>query len=155
MYWQYSICILCRNLSYHVPCQGDGARFVCLLHRINCIPHSCCNGHADYWVGDTSTSLVMCWRRCNRWKFYLVFVCCSFAAFVFTYFCIPEVSDANSLYKVQHLTWCIQTARLSLEEINAIFGDTVVVDLTNATMEEKAKVDAAVLEKTMEEHVEG
>ena len=36
-----------------------------------------------------------------------------------------------------------------------IFGDTVIIDITNAAAEEKAKLDAAVLEKSTEELVEG
>ena len=46
-----------------------------------------------------------------------------------------------------------QTARLSLEEINAIFGDKVVVNLTNATAEEKARIDEEIVaEKTGHDH---
>jgi DNA polymerase III delta subunit len=41
----------------------------------------------------------------------------------------------------------VQTANLSLEEINAIFGDTVIVNLTNATDQEKKELDEALEEK--------
>lgn len=47
-----------------------------------------------------------------------------------------------------------QTARLSLEEINSLFGDTVVVNLTSATAEEKAHIDEIIAEKARGEHVD-
>jgi len=54
------------------------------------------------------------------------------------------------------MTW--KTANISLEEINAIFGDEVVVDITHATAEEKRKLDEVIEEKAAEivtsEHVE-
>ncbi|CAK7228951.1 hypothetical protein SCUCBS95973_007056 [Sporothrix curviconia] len=70
------------------------------------------------------------------WRFYLVFVVCSFVAFVLAYFFVVE------------------TARLSLEEINEVFGDTVVINLTNATAEERAQIDEVIAEKARGEHVD-
>jgi hypothetical protein len=40
-----------------------------------------------------------------------------------------------------------QTARLSLEEINEVFGDRTVINLTNATEEEKKRIDETIKEK--------
>ncbi len=86
-------------------------------------------------------------------------MCCSFVAFILTYFFVDEVSSLPDPSSSRRLPPCAvshtkQTARLSLEEISAIFGDTVVVSLTNATAEEKARIDAAIVEKSAHEHID-
>ncbi|OAL30531.1 hypothetical protein AYO20_08750 [Fonsecaea nubica] len=63
------------------------------------------------------------------WKFYLVFISCSFVAVVLTYFFVPE------------------TAGLSLEEVNELFGEKVLVNLTHASEAERNDIDRAIEEK--------
>lgn len=57
------------------------------------------------------------------WKYYLVIICWSAFFLPCIYFFWPE------------------TARLSLEEIGKNFGDEVAVHITDATDEEKARLD--------------
>ncbi|KAI1618363.1 hypothetical protein EDD37DRAFT_263319 [Exophiala viscosa] len=52
-------------------------------------------------------------------------------AVVLTYFFVPE------------------TAGLSLEEVNELFGEKVLVNLTHASEEEKKNIDRAIEEKEM------
>jgi hypothetical protein len=57
------------------------------------------------------------------WKFFLIFLCASTVCFIMIYFFLPE------------------TKGRTLEELNTIFGDTVVVHLTDATEAQKAELD--------------
>lgn len=41
--------------------------------------------------------------------------------------------------------WCVQTRGLSLEEINALFGDEVVVHFADATEKQRHELAAKVL----------
>lgn len=61
-----------------------------------------------------------------EWKYFLVIICWSAFFLPCIYFFWPE------------------TARLSLEEIGKNFGDDVAVHITDATDEEKARLDRAL-----------
>lgn len=63
------------------------------------------------------------------WKYYLVIICWSAFFIPVIYFFWPE------------------TARLTLEEIAKNFGEEVAVHLTDATDEEKARLDRKLVEK--------
>lgn len=69
------------------------------------------------------------------WKYYLVFVISAVVGVPFIWYFCPE------------------TKGLSLEEVNGLFGDEVVVQLTHITEEERAKLDERIdaREKNREE----
>ncbi|KAK4936073.1 hypothetical protein LTR10_022975 [Elasticomyces elasticus] len=54
-----------------------------------------------------------------KWRYYIVFICLTFVNVLIIYF------------------WCPETKGLSLEEINALFGDEVVVHFADATEKQK------------------
>jgi predicted MFS family arabinose efflux permease len=60
------------------------------------------------------------------WRYFLVFVCLTAVTIVIIYFYYPE------------------TKGKSLEELAELFGDPVLVHLTNATEAEKAEIDAEI-----------
>jgi hypothetical protein len=71
-------------------------------------------GFAAYFVGAiTFTTPAATAFRNIGWKMYLVYIICNVVSTILIYFYIPE------------------TAKLSLEEIGELFGDRVVVHLTN------------------------
>ncbi|KAK7900645.1 hypothetical protein LTR67_002928 [Exophiala xenobiotica] len=59
-----------------------------------------------------------------KWKYYIIFVCLTFVNILIFYF------------------WCPETKGLSLEEINALFGDEVVVHFADATEKQKHELAA-------------
>ena len=73
------------------------------------------------------------------WRFYLVFVSCSFVAAILTYFFVPEVSYLHFIFDSR--TNRLQTARLSLEEINQVFGDRTMIHMAKTPEEVKRDSD--------------
>ena len=72
------------------------------------------------------------------WRYFLVFVCLTVVTIVVLIFMYPE------------------TKGRSLEELAELFGDRVVVHVTNATEEEKARMDQDIkTEVVMNEHAAG
>jgi predicted MFS family arabinose efflux permease len=71
------------------------------------------------------------------WKYFVVFACLTAVTILIIYFYYPE------------------TKGKSLEELAELFGDTVVVHLTDVSEEERRKLDAEIEnEKAQMEHVE-
>ncbi|ETI26159.1 hypothetical protein G647_02936 [Cladophialophora carrionii CBS 160.54] len=62
-----------------------------------------------------------------KWKYYIIFVCLTFVNILIFYF------------------WCPETKGKSLEEINALFGDEVVVHFADATEKQRHELTAKVL----------
>ncbi|OQU93801.1 hypothetical protein CLAIMM_00268 [Cladophialophora immunda] len=62
-----------------------------------------------------------------KWKYYIVFICLTFVNIWIFYF------------------WCPETRGKSLEEINALFGDEVVVHFADATEKQRHELTAKVL----------
>ncbi|KIW83322.1 hypothetical protein Z517_02567 [Fonsecaea pedrosoi CBS 271.37] len=62
-----------------------------------------------------------------KWKYYIVFICLTFVNIWIFYF------------------WCPETRGKSLEEINALFGDEVVVHFADATEMQRHELTAKVL----------
>ncbi|KAH0832821.1 putative mfs sugar protein [Fonsecaea pedrosoi] len=62
-----------------------------------------------------------------KWKYYIVFICLTFVNIWIFYF------------------WCPETRGKSLEEINALFGDEVVVHFADATETQRHELTAKVL----------
>ena len=72
------------------------------------------------------------------WRYFLVFVCLTVVTIVVLIFMYPE------------------TKGRSLEELAELFGDRVVVHVTNATEEQKARMDQDIkTEVVMNEHAAG
>jgi hypothetical protein len=71
------------------------------------------------------------------YKYYLVIICWSIVFIPIIYFYFPE------------------TARLSLEEINAKFGDDVAVHINDASPEQRNALDDYLRQKTDVTHLEG
>ncbi|KEF63824.1 uncharacterized protein A1O9_01802 [Exophiala aquamarina CBS 119918] len=62
-----------------------------------------------------------------QWRYYIIFVCLTAVNVVIFYF------------------WCPETKGLSLEEINALFGDEVVVHFSDATEKQRSDNAAKIL----------
>jgi hypothetical protein len=60
-----------------------------------------------------------------QWRYYIVFICLTFANVVILYFWCPEVSLQSRVYADD------QTKGLSLEEIAGRFGDEVIVHIND------------------------
>ncbi|KAF2405496.1 general substrate transporter [Trichodelitschia bisporula] len=71
------------------------------------------------------------------WKYFVVFACLTVVTIIVVYFFYPETNGR------------------SLEELAELFGDKVVVHLTNATEEEKAEIHTGIKSdfKTEAEHI--
>jgi hypothetical protein len=90
--------------------------------------------HPTDWHGyaaQTFHEYITHWPPTNRfvtvgWRYYLVIILCSLVFIPIIYFYFPE------------------TARLSLEEISAKFGDEVAVDLRDISEVERKELDNAV-----------
>jgi predicted MFS family arabinose efflux permease len=71
------------------------------------------------------------------WRYFLVFVCLTVVTILVIYFMYPE------------------TKGRSLEELAELFGDRVVVHVTNATEEERARIEQEIKsEVVMSEHAQ-
>ncbi|KAG9240104.1 general substrate transporter [Calycina marina] len=70
------------------------------------------------------------------WRYFIVFICLTFITIIIVYFFYPE------------------TKGKSLEELAELFGDPVVVHLTNATDEEKFEMDMHIKNDLVAEHVD-
>jgi hypothetical protein len=99
-------------------------------------------GFAAYFVGAiTFTTSAPTAQQTIGWKFYLVFISCNVVSIVLIYFYLPETSS------------------LSLEEVGDLFGDEVVVHLTQdghgiVESDQVAKAGIIPGEKTDVENVE-
>lgn len=76
-------------------------------------------------------------------SFHLLFLCrfCS-GVLLFTR---GKLQTTSAIYDRLEAN-CDKTASLSLEEVNELFGDEVVVNLSNASEEEKKNIDQAIEE---------
>jgi hypothetical protein len=70
------------------------------------------------------------------WRYFLVFACLTFVTILVLYFVYPE------------------TKGKSLEDLNAIFGDEVVVRLADATEEEMREMDREIKGQLGAEQIE-
>ncbi len=84
-----------------------------------------------------------------KWRYYIVFICLTLVNVIVFYFWCPEVSRPCHVHdwSWQLLTpfLSLQTKGLSLEEINALFGDEVVVHFADATESQRHELAAKVL----------
>jgi len=89
----------------------------------------------------------------------VIFTCAAptaFATIGWKYYIVFAVLTAMTMVAVW--LWWPETKGLSLEEINAIFGDEVAVDISHLTAEQRAALDEGILHEkggiTSVEHVE-
>ncbi len=80
-----------------------------------------------------------------QWKYYIVFIGLTFVNIVIFYFWCPEVGRRLPLAPNGLTDSCGQTRGLSLEEINALFGDEVAVHFADATEKQRHELTAKVL----------